>query len=386
MKVINTEQKPIKSWVTDLEEGALEQAKNLANLPFLHKWVALMPDSHQGYGMPIGGVIATKGVVIPNAVGVDIGCGMCAVKTSIKEITTEQIKEIMGKIRQTIPVGVGNNRKEECDTDEMPDLSNSPYIVNQQYGPARYQLGTLGSGNHFIEIQKDEEGFIWLMIHSGSRNIGYKTAAYYNNLAKALNKKWHTSIPEKQDLAFLPLNSEEGKEYIKEMNYCVEFAFANRSKMMKDVMNIFIETFDLIKFEPMINIAHNYAKMENHFGENVMVHRKGATSAKKGEIGIIPGSQGTSSYIVEGLGNPESFESCSHGAGRKMGRNQARKDLDLEEEQKKLEDQGIVHSIRSVKDLDEASGAYKDIQVVMDNQKDLVKILVKLTPLAVVKG
>ncbi len=389
MEVIIEAIKPIKSWVTDLEEGTLEQAKNLANLPFLHKWVALMPDAHLGYGMPIGGVIATKGVVIPNAVGVDIGCGMCAVKTTIKEITTEQIKEIMGKIRQTIPVGVGNNRKEQAGLDEMPNVdlvtSKTPIVI-QQYQAALFQLGTLGSGNHFIEIQKDEEGFIWLMIHSGSRNIGFKAAKHYNDIAKKLNEKWHVSVPKEQDLAFLPLDSEEGKAYLNEMNYCVEFALANRKKMMEDVQDAFIKVMGKLQFEPMINIAHNYATIENHFGENVVIHRKGATSARKGEIGIIPGSQGTNSYIVEGLGNPESFQSCSHGAGRKMGRNVARKTLNLEEEQKKLNDQGIIHSIRSVKELDEASGAYKDIQVVMDNQKDLVKILVKLTPLGVVKG
>ena len=387
IEVINTEKRPIKSWVTDLEEGALEQARNLANLPFIFRHLSLMPDSHQGYGMPIGGVMATKDVVIPNAVGVDIGCGMCAVKTSLKieDFTKEKLKEVMGLIRETIPVGF-NHRKEECEIEEMPNLSNPLYIVDQQYGAARRQLGTLGGGNHFIEIQKDEEGFIWIMIHSGSRNIGYKAAKYYNELAKKLNKKWHTSVPEKHDLAFLPLNSKEGKEYLDEMNYCVEFALANRKKMMEDVQNSILQVIDEVKFENIINIAHNYAKMENHFGENVMVHRKGATSARKGEVGIIPGSQGTASYIVEGLGNPESFQSCSHGAGRKMGRNQARKNLDLEEEKKKLEDQGIVHSIREVNDLDEASGAYKSIEEVMANQEDLVKILVKLIPLGVVKG
>ncbi len=390
-EVINTEKRPIKSWVTDLEDSALEQAKNLANLPFIFKHLALMPDAHFGFGMPIGGVLATEKVIIPNAVGVDIGCGMCAVKTSIKsfpDLSVDKLKEIMSEIRKTIPVGF-NHRKEECDISEMPELNaltNKEIIIEQQFESARKQLGTLGGGNHFIEIQKDEEDFIWIMIHSGSRNLGYKTAEYYNKVAKELNKKWFVGVPEKHDLAFLPLDSEEGKAYFEEMKYCVEFAFANRKKMMGDVLNIFVKQYDLIQFEGMINIAHNYATMENHFNKNVMVHRKGATSARKGEIGIIPGSQGTASYIVEGLGNEDSFQSCSHGAGRKMGRNQARKNLNLKEEQKLLDDKGIIHSVRNAQDLDEAPGSYKDIEVVMNNQTDLVKILVKLTPLAVVKG
>ena len=331
--------------------------------------------------------MATDKVVVPNAVGVDIGCGMCAVKTSIKkedfDITT--LKTIMGEIRKIIPVGF-NHHKEVCDVSEMPSLKNKPdlMIVEREYLSARKQLGTLGGGNHFIEIQKGDDGFVWIMVHSGSRNIGLKVAKYYNDLAKELNKKWQSSIPPSHDLAFLPLDSQEGKDYLEEMNYCVDFALANRKKMMADVMNIFIQHYDLIQFENMINIAHNYAVMENHFGKNVMIYRKGATSARPGEVGIIPGSQGTCSYIVEGLGNEESFQSCSHGAGRKMGRKDAQRRLNLEEEKAKLK--GIVHSVRNVQDLDEASGAYKDIDVVMENQKDLVKILVKLEPLGVIKG
>ena len=379
---------PIKSWVTDLEDGALEQAKNLSNLPFAFKHIALMPDSHQGFGMPIGGVMATKNVVVPNAVGVDIGCGMCAVKTSIKseDFDTITLKTIMGEIRKTIPVGF-NHHAEVCDVSEMPEIDSRRdlQIVGNQYESARKQLGTLGGGNHFIEIQKGDDGFIWIMIHSGSRNIGFKVAKYYNELAKDLNKKWNSSIPLSHDLAFLPLDSQEGKDYLEEMNYCVDFALANRNKMMEDIKNIFKDNNLIdINFSEMINIVHNYAVMENHFGENVMVHRKGATKATKGLKGIIPGSQGTSSYIVEGLDNEESFKSCSHGAGRKMGRKEAQRQLNLEEEKAKLK--GIVHSIRNVQDLDEASGAYKDIDVVMDNQKDLVKILVKLEPLGVIKG
>ncbi len=385
--VITTERIPIKLWLDDIEDGAMAQVRNLANLPFAFRHLAIMPDAHQGFGMPIGGVLATDKVIIPNAVGVDIGCGMCAVKTSIKkeDFDIDTLKKIMGEIRKTIPVGF-SHRQEECLVKEMPSLEDKPdlMIVEREYLSARKQLGTLGGGNHFIEIQKGDDEFIWIMIHSGSRNIGLKVAKHYNDIAKELNKKWHSGIPPSHDLAFLPLDSQEGKDYLEEMKYCVEFALANREKMMADVMNIFIQHYDLIQFKDMINIAHNYAVMENHFGKNVIIHRKGATKATEGLVGIIPGSQGTCSYIVEGLGNEESFMSCSHGAGRKMGRKDAQRRLNLEEEKAKLK--GIIHSIRNVKDLDEASGAYKDIDVVMDNQKDLVKILVKLEPLGVVKG
>ncbi|GAG20616.1 unnamed protein product, partial [marine sediment metagenome] len=187
-------------------------------------------------------------------------------------------------------------------------------------------------------------------------------------------------------LAFLPLDSEEGKNYLKEMNYCVDFALANRRLMMDRIKEIFKKQFPDIRFLGMINIAHNYATMENHFGSNVMVHRKGATSARKDQMGIIPGSQGTKSYIVKGLGNPESFNSCSHGAGRTMSRSKAKENLNLEEEIKKMDEQGIVHGIRHRSDLDEASGAYKSIDQVMYNQRDLVGIVVELTPLGVIKG
>ena len=223
------------------------------------------------------------------------------------------------------------------------------------------------------------------MIHSGSRNFGLKIAEHYNKLAIELNKKWHSQVPEEWDLAFLPVNSEEGQSYIREMQYAVDFAFANRKLMMDNIKNIFSEITNC-EFDEMINIAHNYAKLEHHFGKNVWVHRKGATLADEGTIGIIPGSQGTKSYLVKGKGNIQSFKSCSHGAGRKMGRNQAQKNLNLEEEIAKLDSQGILHAIRGVKDLDEASGAYKDIDVVMKNQEDLVEILVELTPLGVIKG
>lgn len=385
----------IKSWVTDIESGAIDQARNVASLPFAYKWVALMPDCHQGYGMPIGGVLAADGVVIPNAVGVDIGCGMIAVKSCIKvkDFSKENLKKIMGEIRKSVPVGFKKHKEPQTG---MPlsiinDIKDN-YITFQEFNNARLSLGTLGGGNHFIEIQKGDDGYVWIMIHSGSRNLGLKVANHYNKLAKELNKTWHIKVPESFDLAYLPINSKEGKMYLEEMNYCLEFAQTNRDTMMKAVQNCFYKILygedNPVNplFESAINIHHNYANIEHHFGKNVIVHRKGATSAEKGQLGIIPGSQGTCSYIVKGLGNIESFKSCSHGAGRLMGRNDAKRRLNLEVEKKKLDDKGIVHGIRTVSDLDEASGAYKDIDVVMENQKDLVEIVIKLEPMGVIKG
>jgi len=402
--IVNTEGRlPIKIFtdeITDRDRGAIEQAINLANLPFVYRWPALMPDYHLGYGMPIGGVMATQGVVVPNAVGVDIGCGMCALKTpwTIDDVNVDMLKEIVGMIRKEVPVGFNKHKKAQPD---MPydgvilhnfDGILEDSVVLAEWENAEISLGTLGGGNHFIEVQRDTEGSIWIMIHSGSRNLGTKVAKHYNDLAVTLNTRYFSGVPKEWELAFLPIDSYEGENYINEMEYCVEFAFANRKLMMERVAGVFSSYLkrDELSLDDMINIAHNYARMEHHFGKDVMVHRKGATSAKRGEVGIIPGSMGTKSYIVRGLGNPESFESCSHGAGRTMGRNEAKgkkkteRSLNLETEQKKME--GIVHGLRNVSDLDEAPGAYKDIDLVMENQKDLVKILVKLSPLAVVKG
>jgi len=387
-KVIVTEKLPIKLWLDDIDPGALEQARNLANFPFLFRHVAVMPDAHQGYGMPIGGVMATSEVVIPNAVGVDIGCGMCAVRTSLSSISTEQLKQVLTEIRRTVPLGFDHHKKKQ-DPRLMPKagglLEDLP-VVAREYQAALTQLGTLGGGNHFIEIQKGDDGRIWLMIHSGSRNLGFKVANYYNHLAMELNRQSGSNIPTNWQLAFLPVSSAAAQAYLREMRYCVEFALANRRMMMERVKDALLAVAAPVFFEPMINIAHNYAAMEFHFDRHVLVHRKGATSAREGEIGIIPGSQGSPSYIVKGKGNPESFESCSHGAGRKMGRKQAQRQLDLTREKKRLDDQGIIHAVRSTRDLDEAPGAYKEIDEVIDNQLDLVEVLVALRPLAVIKG
>lgn len=389
--VISSEKIPIKLWLNDLERGALEQAKNLANLPFAFKHISVMADGHWGYGMPIGGILATKGVVIPNAVGMDVGCGITAAQIiGNHDMSYYKKVEIMSEIRKVIPLGFEHNKKvdykkvpgELCDA-VLKDTH--PLIASQNQQDVLKQLGTLGGGNHFIEIQQDQFNYWWVMVHSGSRNIGKRVAVYHNKIAKKLNEKWHSSIPANQDLAFLPIETKEAKQYIAEMKWCVWFAKVNRSIMINTIMNIFKKMLN-VEFGEVYDVAHNYATWENHFNQNVMIHRKGATSAKNCETVIIPGSQGTNSYIGLGLGNKDSFNSCSHGAGRKLSRTQAKKDLVLADEIKLMEDKGIIHSLRNESDLDEASGAYKNIEEVMDNQADLVSITHTLEPKAVIKG
>ncbi|MCI5221347.1 MAG: RtcB family protein [Candidatus Electrothrix sp. AR4] len=399
-KVISSEKRPIKLWLDDIEDTAWKQARNLANLPFTYRHVAIMADAHAGYGMPIGGVLACEGVVIPNAVGVDIGCGMCAVQTSLKNIDRNTLKRILGSeksgegIRALIPTGF-RHHKEACDAALMPDPARldsvKKSVVREQFLSGRKQLGTLGGGNHFIEIQQGDDGYIWLMIHSGSRNIGLKVAKQYNQLACRMNEQWHSAVPPKWQLAFFPLDSRQAEDYLAEMRYCVDFALANRTLMMerlKHAVRTAVHAFtdEEVRFMRFINIAHNYAAMEHHFCRDVMVHRKGATRARLSEYGVIPGSQGSRSFIVRGKGNTDSFSSCSHGAGRILGRKQAQRTLDLDQEQKRLDELGVLHGLRGKHDLDEAAGAYKDIEAVMANQVDLVEIEVTLTPLAVIKG
>ena len=381
---------PVKVWAKAVDPHAWKEIDNISRLPFVYHHLAFMPDVHGGMGMPIGGVLATKKVVIPNAIGVDIGCGMCAIRTNIiaDEIPRHLIREkIMAGIRERIPLGM-DHHKELQDEALMPqghDIDKL-HVVSRQYVSARRQVGTLGGGNHFIELQKDEDGYLWIMLHSGSRNLGKQVGDYYNRLAKELNSMYFAGIDPEWQMHFLPLGSKEFTAYWKEMSYCVDFAFCNRKLMMDRIMEILADAIPQIGFEPMINIAHNYAAWEHHYGNDVIVHRKGAVRARAGEIGIIPGSQGTSSYIVEGLGCPDSFMSSSHGAGRLMSRKEAIRTLSLEKEIRMLDDKGILHGIRCANHLDEAASAYKDSDEVMANQQDLVKILTRLSPIAVVKG
>lgn len=391
---------PVKSWCEDIEDSAMEQINNLSRLPFAFHHVAIMPDAHCGYGMPIGGVLATKGAIIPNAVGVDIGCGVCAYKTPVmaSDICEKELKVVMDKIRERIPVGFSSHKEpqslpyylENNAEVAFAHISSETFDVNSIIEKARHQAGTLGGGNHFIELQKDQDDFIWVMIHSGSRNVGYTIANYFNSIAKELNREWFHDVS--NDLAFLPVGHNETNEYLASMRYAIDFAKYNRRTMMNICFNICFNIFNSdfckknVRFNCFYDLSHNYVEIENHFGENVWVHRKGATRARKGDICIIPGSQGSNSYICKGLGNPDSFMSCAHGAGRKMSRSKARDVLNVEYETKLLDKMGVIHAIRSEKDLDEAPSAYKDIHSVMNAQNDLVEILHELTPIAVIKG
>lgn len=381
-RVIETERIPINLWLDDIEEGALEQAKDIANLPVSFSHIAIMPDSHQGYGMPIGGVLATENAIIPNAVGVDIGCGMCSLRTNKQELDRDRLKKIMGRIRNTVPVGFSHHDSKQ-DKKWMPEMDGELPIVRKEYESARKQVGTLGGGNHFIEIQKGSDGYIWIMIHSGSRNIGYTAAKHYNDIAKEKNED-REDVP--KNLAFFREDTKEFSLYTNEMNYCIDFALANRKLMMERVKDAFEKEVSGVEFSDFINKPHNFAAQETHFGKDLIIHRKGATRAREGELGMVPGSQGSPSFIVRGKGKPEAFESCSHGAGRVMSRTKAKKTLSVEEQSKPMEEKGIIHAIRHKSDLDEAPGSYKDIQEVMKNQSDLVNIVIELEPLAVIKG
>ena len=385
-----TSKVPIKSWCANVEDGALLQAINSANHPVVFRHVALMPDCHRGYGVPIGSVIACKDALIPNAVGVDIGCGMSYIRTdiSINKINKKTIKTILGQIRPLIPVGFKHqdHPQEWGGFEDCPDCISKDQIKN-----AKKQLGTLGGGNHFLEIQKDfedsKDNCLSIMLHSGSRNFGYKIADEYHKKALALNEKFYSNIPDKE-LAFLPIGTKEFSDYYDSMNFALKFAEENRARMMNVIKNILFDMFQC-NFTIGINIHHNFAAIENHFGKNVWVHRKGATQAKKDQLGIIPGSMGTSSYIVRGLGNKESFMSCSHGAGRVMSRTQASKTLTKEECNKAME--GIVfgrwgQDRKGRSDFGEAPQAYKDIDTVIESQADLVEPVYKLQPLGVIKA
>ncbi len=388
VRIINN--RVVKLWTDEIEESALEQVNNLTKLPFLFHHLAVMPDVHTGKGMPIGGVLPCTDAVIPNAVGVDIGCGMCAVKTNwkVSELPPEVLrKQIMSGIRARIPLGMDHHESKQP-AHYLPEGHDvdSMVVVKRRQESAAYEIGTLGGGNHFIELQKDEADNLWIMLHSGSRNLGNRVGAYYNDLAIHLNAQWCSVVPPKYGLAFLSRSSEAFKQYWREMQYCIDFALCNRRLMMERIEEVLADALPGITFDPLINIAHNYAAIERHFGKDVVVHRKGATLARKGVTGIIPGSQGTASYIVEGLGNPESFNSCSHGAGRVLSRGAAIRTLNLADEVHRLELKGIIHAIRSQNDMQEASGAYKDIDRVIANQLDLIKVKVKLLPIAVIKG
>ncbi len=388
-QIITTEKIPLLLWLDQLDLEALAQAKNLANLPCAFHHIAIMADAHVGYGMPIGGVLATTGAIIPNGVGVDIGCGMRAVRTGLTEVEPVQLKKILSGLRAAVPLGFKHHTQPQA-LHALPDLDTRERdlpVVTSEFESARRQVGTLGGGNHFMEMQQGSDNRIWLMVHSGSRNLGFKVAGFYNNVAVKMAKtSGKYAIPKEWQLAALPLASIEAQRYLQEMEYCVAFARANRRLMIAVFQEIVADITGCSEFEEALDVAHNYAAKETHFSKEVWVHRKGATRAFSGEYGIIPGSQGSLSYIVRGLGNPQSFMSCSHGAGRVLGRKEAQRVLNLQEEIGKLNARHVIHSIRRRSDLEEAPGAYKDIGEVIGNQQDLVEVVVELQPLAVLKG
>lgn len=418
MEIIQTNGVDIRSWCPNPEEKALEQMRVIAELPYVRE-VCLMPDGHLGQNMCIGGVVSCENVVVPDFVGSDCGCGMCAIRTNLKEedLTDSAKKTIFNMLSERLPVGFAHNtdkrqneltKKHEQKIDFILDKSKisefSP--VHNPIGNVRKefvsQLGTLGGGNHFLEVQTDAEGTVWIMIHSGSRNIGKKIGDHFNAVAKDLNAKWYS---EARHIPFLPVDTVEGKAYLAWMDFALRFAFLNRKVMLDEVKDIFETVFPKVDWTTqqlvddcagdIINIHHNFASLENHHGKNVWVHRKGATKAFEGMTGIIPGSMGTNSYIVQGLGNHLSLMSCSHGAGRKMGRMEFSRQMEDKMEEIETSLKGVLHTafgefshgkMQGKKDVSEAPGAYKDIDYVMNNQMDLVKILVKLSPKISIKG
>lgn len=399
---------PVKVWLDgeeELEANCREQALHLANLPFVHEWVCLMPDTHAGMGMPIGGVLATDGVIIPNAVGVDIGCGMSFAATDLDarallEAQTANgnlIQAMIGDIARSIPVGFAHHKAPQpCYTMERALESPDRYERDGElYGlleAGAYQVGTLGGGNHFIELQRDDGGKFCVMLHSGSRNIGKSICDYFNQLARAENRRWHSSIPDEYRLAFLPADSGAGKRYISWMNLALEFARENREKMMlalKAIINKWAGKAlgAQVSYSQELDCHHNYAALERHGGKEVWVHRKGAVRADAGALCVIPGAMGAHSYIALGHGNPESFCSSSHGAGRRYSRKGAMAAFTRDAVLADLRGRGVVLGKTKRSDVAEESRfAYKDIEEVMRAQTDLVTPVRRLTTLGVVKG
>ncbi|MBI1390489.1 MAG: RtcB family protein [bacterium] len=389
-----TEGIPIQFYLDEVESGAREQAEWCAKLPHAFHHIALMPDAHQGYAMPVGGVMALKGAVMPNAVGVDIGCGMVAAQTDITRHDVRSEFELLAEtILHSIPVGFEWHK--EPQEDEVVErvqakgkrkaaLKQRMPIAAEHADEVPYQLGTLGGGNHFIEFQSDQDGRLWVMLHSGSRNIGYTIANHYHKLAKEYCQSHGSSFP--GDYAYLPLDLPEAQRYLDEMQWAMDFAMQNRLHMLERVFEIMEAVFSRPVRKTMeVRTHHNYAAWETHFGERVLVHRKGAVRALDGETVTIPGSMGTCSYIGRGKGFADSFTSCSHGAGRCMGRLQAKREISRDDFHRQIGNV-IVATPKMNNIIDEAPAAYKDIEDVMQKQQHLVEPLYRLEPIAVVKG
>ena len=389
---------PIYAWNSDvtIEEGVFQQLRNLADLPFIGHHVAAMPDAHGGIGATVGSVVPTYKAIIPGAVGVDIGCGMAAYK--LEGVTAndlpDNLKPIRKAIEKKIPVGF---EKHKYYSYSLPDKSQSemvrfikekhPTLVRKRKDSVESiilsQHGTLGGGNHFIEVCLDEIENVWLMLHSGSRGIGNMIGTYFINLAKEDMKTHFINLPDK-DLAYFSEGTQHFDDYVHAVSWAQNYARMNRDKMISDVLNVlakFFPPFDVTK--EAVNCHHNYVELENHYGQNVYVTRKGAVRAREGDMGIIPGSMGAKSFIVKGKGNPESFHSCSHGAGRTMSRTKAKKMITVEDH---IQATKGVECRKDTGVIDESPAAYKDIDAVMKSQEDLVDIVYTLKQVLCVKG
>lgn len=377
-----------------IEEAAMGQIKNTSSVPFLFHHVAVMPDTHYGKGSTVGTVLATKGAIIPAAVGVDIGCGMIAVKTNLTREQLGDLAKIRHSIERSIPMSAGkfNNTITESAQKRIDELTAlaGDIDMDKKFGTTswRHQIGTLGGGNHFIEICLDENETVWVTLHSGSRGIGNKIGCYYIAKAQELCKSMFVSLPD-EDLAYLPEGSELFDDYIRDMRWAQHFALLNREEMMDRVLkdishHIFGENGHQSEFEiERINSHHNFTQQEHHLGGNAWITRKGAVKAGLGDRAMIPGSMGTKSYIVSGLAHPMSFHSAPHGAGRRFSRAKARQEFTMDDFDKAME--GIEHRRTDIL-LDEIPEAYKDIDEVMENAKDLVKVEAVLKQILNVKG
>ncbi len=380
------------NWASILEPNTRAQAELASTMPFIQPYLALMPDAHLGKGATVGSVIPTIGAIMPAAVGVDIGCGMIAVKTQFKsqDVLSKDRSVLRHSIERSIPLSAGSfNHKiiptVEARITELEEMAGDrlSFYDGLTRTSWRYQIGTLGSGNHFIEVTVDEEDTVWLFLHSGSRGIGNSIAMKHIKVAVDNMKKWYITLPD-PDLSYLVEGTPEFDLYIRDLNWAQHFALLNREEMMDRL----IHDFEHFMGEPVqeserINCHHNFTLKEHHMGRDMWLSRKGAIQADKGRPGLIPGSMGTASYVVEGKGNPASFNSSPHGAGRNYGRNEAKKRFTLEDMDKAMV--GIEYN-RSEAFLDEIPGAYKDIDVVMEDAKDLVEIKHTLHQIVNVKG
>jgi tRNA-splicing ligase RtcB len=377
MQVLMEGKIPIKIWsqIESVEPQALEQLRNVAKLPYIFRHIAVMPDVHLGTGATVGSVIAGKGAISPSAVGVDIGCGMLAAPIGCKIDDLGSLSQLRAKIENAVPVGFKGH-------DKPKELGVLAYTQSERiksvWQKAASQLGTLGGGNHFIEICDGGNGDAWLMLHSGSRNVGKSVADIHIRKAKELMRIWKIDLSD-PELAYLAQETPEFNEYIQDLHWCQDYAMANREDMFKTIFTVLGHPIP----SHVVNCHHNYVAQENHFGENVFVTRKGAVRARVGDIGIIPGSMGQRSYIVKGKGNPESFCSCSHGAGRIHSRSAAKKLFTVNDLISQTEG---VECRKDIDVLDEIPGAYKAIDQVMANQADLVSIERELKAVLCVKG